>query len=225
MVKLLYYLKNLFLYSPHSPSSHCTHSDPCRTSSDPHRAHRGSCCARRGSRAVFVAQSLLVSLLILSCLSLCDALVLPRCVITFASRCASLTLIALCHHSCSHLSPRRSLTCGQDFLVPTEWFEDKSYPGYTIVQKFGGKLFSAEQDFSPSMLLLDTVWSLSFSASIEALLRRIFPVQRYNWKEKKLSKQMENYLKTNFSPITRWSYVGLILYKRAVDSGMQAAAV
>ncbi|KAK1274953.1 Homogentisate 1,2-dioxygenase [Acorus gramineus] len=36
-----------------------------------------------------------------------------------------------------------------DFLVPTAWFEEKFHPGYTIVQKFGGELFVAEQDFSP----------------------------------------------------------------------------
>lgn len=41
------------------------------------------------------------------------------------------------------------LAARRDFLVPTAWFEDKSYPGYTIVQKFGGELFSAVQDFSP----------------------------------------------------------------------------
>ena len=28
------------------------------------------------------------------------------------------------------------LASPRDFLVPTAWFEDKSYPGYTIVQKF-----------------------------------------------------------------------------------------
>ena len=32
------------------------------------------------------------------------------------------------------------LASPRDFLVPTAWFEDKSYPGYTIVQKFGGVL-------------------------------------------------------------------------------------
>ncbi|CAI8606918.1 unnamed protein product [Vicia faba] len=41
------------------------------------------------------------------------------------------------------------LASPRDFLVPTAWFEDKSYPGYTIVQKFGGELFTAVQDFSP----------------------------------------------------------------------------
>ncbi|GAU21324.1 hypothetical protein TSUD_372180 [Trifolium subterraneum] len=35
------------------------------------------------------------------------------------------------------------LASPRDFLVPTAWFEDKSYPGYTIVQKFGGELFTA----------------------------------------------------------------------------------
>ncbi|KAK7406280.1 hypothetical protein VNO78_07903 [Psophocarpus tetragonolobus] len=83
------------------------------------------------------------------CLSRRDALVLSCHVITLASRRASLTLTVPCHYCCSCLSLHRSLTCGQDFLVPTAWFEDKSYPGYTIVQKFGGELFSAVQDFSP----------------------------------------------------------------------------
>eukprot|EP00256_Glycine_max_P070156 XP_025984751.1 homogentisate 1,2-dioxygenase isoform X3 [Glycine max] len=41
------------------------------------------------------------------------------------------------------------LASPRDFLVPSAWFEDKSYPGYTIVQKFGGELFDAVQDFSP----------------------------------------------------------------------------
>jgi len=41
------------------------------------------------------------------------------------------------------------LASPRDFLAPTAWFEDKSYPGYTIVQKFGGELFTAIQDFSP----------------------------------------------------------------------------
>lgn len=35
------------------------------------------------------------------------------------------------------------------FLVPKAWFEEKSCPGYTIIQKFGGQLFTAKQDFSP----------------------------------------------------------------------------
>ncbi|KAK1320058.1 Homogentisate 1,2-dioxygenase [Acorus calamus] len=41
------------------------------------------------------------------------------------------------------------LAAPRDFLVPTAWFEEKFHPGYTIVQKFGGDLFVAEQDFSP----------------------------------------------------------------------------
>lgn len=41
------------------------------------------------------------------------------------------------------------LASPRDFLVPTAWFEDNSYPGYTIIQKFGGELFAAVQDFSP----------------------------------------------------------------------------
>lgn len=35
------------------------------------------------------------------------------------------------------------------FLVPTAWFEETARPGFTIVQKYGGELFTAKQDFSP----------------------------------------------------------------------------
>lgn len=41
------------------------------------------------------------------------------------------------------------LAAPRDFLVPTAWFEEGSRLGYTIVQKFGGELFTARQDFSP----------------------------------------------------------------------------
>ncbi|KAK4285900.1 hypothetical protein QN277_002530 [Acacia crassicarpa] len=41
------------------------------------------------------------------------------------------------------------LAAPRDFLVPTAWFEDNSCPGHTIIQKFGGELFTAVQDFSP----------------------------------------------------------------------------
>lgn len=41
------------------------------------------------------------------------------------------------------------LAAPRDFLVPKAWFEDGSRPGYAIVQKFGGELFVAKQDFSP----------------------------------------------------------------------------
>lgn len=41
------------------------------------------------------------------------------------------------------------LAAARDFLVPTAWFEENYQPGYTIVQKFGGELFTAKQDFSP----------------------------------------------------------------------------
>lgn len=37
----------------------------------------------------------------------------------------------------------------RDFLSPTAWFEQEHHPGYTIVHKYGGELFSATQDFSP----------------------------------------------------------------------------
>ncbi|KAJ4748835.1 hypothetical protein LUZ62_083240 [Rhynchospora pubera] len=41
------------------------------------------------------------------------------------------------------------LAAPRDFQVPKAWYEDASYPNYTIVQKFGGELFMAKQDFSP----------------------------------------------------------------------------
>ncbi|KAL0353804.1 UNVERIFIED_CONTAM: Homogentisate 1,2-dioxygenase [Sesamum angustifolium] len=41
------------------------------------------------------------------------------------------------------------LAASRDFLVPVAWFEQLPRPGYTIVQKFGGELFTAKQDFSP----------------------------------------------------------------------------
>uniref|UniRef100_A0ACD6A991 Uncharacterized protein n=1 Tax=Avena sativa TaxID=4498 RepID=A0ACD6A991_AVESA len=41
------------------------------------------------------------------------------------------------------------LAAARDFLSPTAWFEQAHRPGYTIVQKYGGELFTATQDFSP----------------------------------------------------------------------------
>lgn len=41
------------------------------------------------------------------------------------------------------------LAAARHFLTPTAWFEDRIHPGYIIVQKFGGELFTAKQDFSP----------------------------------------------------------------------------
>eukprot|EP00252_Welwitschia_mirabilis_P024120 TRINITY_DN7032_c0_g1_i1.p1 TRINITY_DN7032_c0_g1~~TRINITY_DN7032_c0_g1_i1.p1 ORF type:complete len:464 (+),score=71.45 TRINITY_DN7032_c0_g1_i1:262-1653(+) len=41
------------------------------------------------------------------------------------------------------------LASPQDFLTPTACFEEKECPGFLIVQKFGGSLFTAIQDFSP----------------------------------------------------------------------------
>lgn len=41
------------------------------------------------------------------------------------------------------------LAAPRDFLVPTAWFEEGPRPGYSILQKFGGELFTAKQDFSP----------------------------------------------------------------------------
>lgn len=41
------------------------------------------------------------------------------------------------------------LASARDFLVPRACFEQTTQPGYKIVQKFGGELFTAVQDFSP----------------------------------------------------------------------------
>lgn len=41
------------------------------------------------------------------------------------------------------------LASPRDFYAPTAWYEDDAHLGYTIVQKFGGDLFTAKQDFSP----------------------------------------------------------------------------
>lgn len=41
------------------------------------------------------------------------------------------------------------LASPRDFYAPTAWYEDAGHLGYTIVQKFGGDLFTAKQDFSP----------------------------------------------------------------------------
>lgn len=41
------------------------------------------------------------------------------------------------------------LASARDFLSPKASFERQSRPGYTIIQKFGGELFTAKQDFSP----------------------------------------------------------------------------
>ncbi|NXV01603.1 HGD dioxygenase, partial [Cettia cetti] len=38
----------------------------------------------------------------------------------------------------------------RDFLVPVAWFEDRQVPGgYTVISKYQGKLFAAQQDYSP----------------------------------------------------------------------------
>ncbi|KAH1186276.1 homogentisate 1,2-dioxygenase isoform X1 [Mauremys mutica] len=38
----------------------------------------------------------------------------------------------------------------RDFLVPVAWYEDRQVAGdYTVISKYQGKLFSAQQDFSP----------------------------------------------------------------------------
>ncbi|KAM4700182.1 homogentisate 1,2-dioxygenase-like [Discoglossus pictus] len=38
----------------------------------------------------------------------------------------------------------------RDFLIPVAWYEDRTVPGgYTVISKYQGKLFTAQQDFSP----------------------------------------------------------------------------
>ncbi|KAM9301127.1 homogentisate 1,2-dioxygenase [Morus bassanus] len=38
----------------------------------------------------------------------------------------------------------------RDFLVPVAWYEDRQVPGgYTVISKYQGMLFAAQQDFSP----------------------------------------------------------------------------
>ena len=41
------------------------------------------------------------------------------------------------------------LASARDFLAPVAWFDHSPRPDFTIVQKFGGELFTAKQDFSP----------------------------------------------------------------------------
>ncbi|XP_026657517.2 homogentisate 1,2-dioxygenase-like [Phoenix dactylifera] len=55
------------------------------------------------------------------------------------------------HFQLPELGPigANGLVSPRDFLVPTAWFEESFHSGYMIVQKFGGELFTAKQDFSP----------------------------------------------------------------------------
>ncbi|CAM8891147.1 unnamed protein product [Rhodiola kirilowii] len=55
------------------------------------------------------------------------------------------------HFQLPELGPigANGLAASRDFLVPTAWFEEEPRPGYSIVQKYGGDLFNAVQDFSP----------------------------------------------------------------------------
>lgn len=41
------------------------------------------------------------------------------------------------------------LTDPRHFVAPTAYYEDRLDPGYRIVHKFGGRLFEAQQDYSP----------------------------------------------------------------------------
>ncbi|KAH9611171.1 hypothetical protein KSS87_006388 [Heliosperma pusillum] len=55
------------------------------------------------------------------------------------------------HFQLPELGPigANGLASSRDFLVPTAWFEESVRPNYIIVQKYGGELFTAKQDFSP----------------------------------------------------------------------------
>ena len=55
----------------------------------------------------------------------------------------------LCGFLFAFLVGANGLASARDFLVPKASFEEESRPGYTIIQKFGGELFTAKQDFSP----------------------------------------------------------------------------
>ncbi|KAL0546732.1 hypothetical protein IC582_016644 [Cucumis melo] len=56
-----------------------------------------------------------------------------------------------CHFQLPDLGPigANGLAAPRDFLAPVAWFENSPRPGYTVIQKFGGELFTATQDFSP----------------------------------------------------------------------------
>lgn len=55
------------------------------------------------------------------------------------------------HYQLPDLGPigANGLAAPRDFLTPTAWFEQSPRPNYIIVQKYGGELFTAKQDFSP----------------------------------------------------------------------------
>ncbi|EPS72524.1 hypothetical protein M569_02231, partial [Genlisea aurea] len=55
------------------------------------------------------------------------------------------------HFQLPELGPigANGLAASRDFLAPVAWFKSDPCPGFTIVQKFGGNLFTAKQDFSP----------------------------------------------------------------------------
>lgn len=47
------------------------------------------------------------------------------------------------------LAGANGLAAARDFLAPIAWFEEATRPNYLIIQKYGGELFTAKQDFSP----------------------------------------------------------------------------
>lgn len=61
-----------------------------------------------------------------------------------------LTLLAACPKRIWHLSlssaGANGLANPRDFLVPVAWYEDRQVPGgYTVISKYQGKLFAAQQ--------------------------------------------------------------------------------
>ncbi|KAL8591800.1 hypothetical protein ACOMHN_047060 [Nucella lapillus] len=55
------------------------------------------------------------------------------------------------HYELPNLGPigANGLANPRDFLTPAAWYEDRDTPGYTVVSKYHGHLFTAKQDHSP----------------------------------------------------------------------------
>lgn len=55
------------------------------------------------------------------------------------------------HYQLPDLGPigANGLANARDFLYPTAFFEDKEIEGYTLFNKYGGKLFTAQMTHSP----------------------------------------------------------------------------
>uniref|UniRef100_R7VZG8 Homogentisate 1,2-dioxygenase n=1 Tax=Aegilops tauschii TaxID=37682 RepID=R7VZG8_AEGTA len=65
------------------------------------------------------------------------------------SECLIDSAVCSCSCSCPLVPGANGLASARDFLSPTAWYEQAHRPGYVIVQKYGGELFTATQDFSP----------------------------------------------------------------------------